>query len=660
MLLFIAFAALLAFPAMASALTADSSGTTSLAPTVQSDKADYPPGATVTLSGSNWQPGESVHINVNDDEGQTWSRNVDVTADQSGNISDSFNLPDWFVATYKVTATGAQSGVATSSFTDGNVNVKANLTGTETWTLVDGARYNNNNSCSPASDRQSSTVQSNVTLTGSNQLATAFGANANQTVRLTASASSSGGGTFVNWTDPSGNPVPAWNDPGTPAVETDKKVICVSGFNGSGTNVYTANYNHAPVANNDSLTTNEDTAGTVNVLTNDTDANNDTLTVTNNTSPLHGSVTRTGGSFTYTPDANYNGSDSFDYTVSDGKGGTDTGTVNVTVTAVNDAPVAVNDSYSVNEDGTLTKDAAAGALSNDTDVDGDTLTAAKVTGSGPAHGTLTLNANGSFTYTPNANYNGSDSFDYTVSDGKGGTDTGTVNLTVTAVNDAPVAQGDTYNTNEDTTLNVTAPGVLSNDNDVEGSTLTAVLVSGPAHGSVTLNANGSFSYNPANNYNGPDSFTYKANDGNLDSNTVTVSITVTSVNDVPTCENVAIETNEDEQGSVAPDCTDVDGDSLTYQIASQGANGTASVVSGDLKYDPNTNFNGNDEFTYKASDGTAASAAATVDVTVNAVNDAPEATDDSATTAEDTPKSINVLSNDSDVDGDSLSVSGVG
>jgi hypothetical protein len=99
-LLFIAFAALLlAFPAMASALTTDGSGTTtSLSPTIQSDKADYAPGELVTLTGSNWQPGESVNINVNDTYGATWSRNVDVTADASGNITDSFNLPNSFVS----------------------------------------------------------------------------------------------------------------------------------------------------------------------------------------------------------------------------------------------------------------------------------------------------------------------------------------------------------------------------------------------------------------------------------------------------------------------------------------------------------------------------------------------------------------------------------
>src|SRR5918993_602293 len=116
-LFFIVCAALLAVGGTAIAITADTSGNTAPAPTIQSDKADYAPGATVTLTGSGWQPGESVHINVNDDVGQTWSYNHDVTADASGNISDSFNLPDWFVAAYSVTATGS-SGTATTSFTD--------------------------------------------------------------------------------------------------------------------------------------------------------------------------------------------------------------------------------------------------------------------------------------------------------------------------------------------------------------------------------------------------------------------------------------------------------------------------------------------------------------------------------------------------------------
>jgi hypothetical protein len=121
-LFFIVCAALLAFGGTAMALVTDTSGntsgTTAPEPTIQSDQADYPPGGLVTLTGSNWQPGESVHINVNDTYGASWSRNVDVTADASGQITDSFNLPDWFVSDYDVTATGSQSGTATTTFTD--------------------------------------------------------------------------------------------------------------------------------------------------------------------------------------------------------------------------------------------------------------------------------------------------------------------------------------------------------------------------------------------------------------------------------------------------------------------------------------------------------------------------------------------------------------
>src|SRR5215216_4565615 len=120
-LLFIVCAALLALGGTAMAITADTSGNTAPAPTIQSDKADYAPGELVTLTGSNWQPGESVHIYVNDDVGQTWDYSKDVIADGSGNITHQFPLPNSFVAVYKVTATGAQSGVATTSFTDGTV-----------------------------------------------------------------------------------------------------------------------------------------------------------------------------------------------------------------------------------------------------------------------------------------------------------------------------------------------------------------------------------------------------------------------------------------------------------------------------------------------------------------------------------------------------------
>src|SRR6185295_7036394 len=127
--------------------------------------------------------------------------------------------------------------------------------------------------------------------------------------------------------------------------------------------------------------------------------------------------------------------------------------------------------------------------------------------------------------------------------GHGGSDTASVTVTVNPVNDAPVANADAYSTAEDTTLN--ASSVLANDTDADANVLTAILVSSVSHGSLTLNANGTFSYVPAANYNGPDSFTYKANDGTADSTTVTVSITVTAVNDPPVAVNDSYTGSED-------------------------------------------------------------------------------------------------------------------
>src|SRR5207249_331615 len=140
----------------------------------------------------------------------------------------------------------------------------------------------------------------------------------------------------------------------------------------------------------------------------------------------------------------------------------------------------------------------------------------------PTHGSLTLNGNGSFSYVPAANYNGTDSFTYKANDGQADSGSATVSITITGVNDAPLALNDSYTTTENTTLNVAAPGVLVNDSDLDPYTSLSRSLSQPTHGSLTLNGNGSFSYTPAANYNGTDSFTYKANDGLADSGIATV------------------------------------------------------------------------------------------------------------------------------------------
>jgi large repetitive protein len=266
-------------------------------------------------------------------------------------------------------------------------------------------------------------------------------------------------------------------------------------------------------------------------------------------------------------------------------------------------------------------------LANDGDLDGDSLSAALV--SGPSDGTLALNPNGSFFYTPAANFNGRDSFSYRASDGTLTSNLATVTITVGAVNDTPAGVADAYTTAEDTVLTVPAPGVLANDTDPDGTTLTAVLESGPTHGTLALNTNGSFTYTPSANYNGPDTFTYQASDGTARSNPATVTITVTPVNDAPTAADDAYTTAEDTALTVAApgvlaNNTDPDGDTLSAVAESGPSHGTLSHnANGSFTYIPDANFNGSDTFTYRASDGTLTSNLATVTITVTAVNDVP-------------------------------------
>lgn len=244
---------------------------------------------------------------------------------------------------------------------------------------------------------------------------------------------------------------------------------------------------------------------------------------------------------------------------------------------------AVNDSFAATEDTTLNQ-AAPGVLVNDV---GSTLTLAVVTP--PAHGNLVLNPNGSFSFAPTANYCGPDSFIYSITSGVD-SDQATASINVACVNDAPTATGDSYVVNEDTPLNQAAPGVLANDTDVDNATLTAGGATTPTKGAVTLNTNGSFLYTPNANACGPDSFSYKANDGSLDSTPVTVSIAITCLNDAPTAVGSMSSQSFNERQLVslpfATLFTDVDGDTLTYSVsgvpASLAINPGSGLLSGTL------------------------------------------------------------------------------
>jgi VCBS repeat-containing protein len=411
--------------------------------------------------------------------------------------------------------------------------------------------------------------------------------------------------------------------------------------------------NDSPVANDDSATTSENTPVSIDVLANDTDVdgNLDPTSVTVTTAASNGttSVNSVTGEITYTPNTSYVGGDSFVYQVCDT--GTpslcDTATVTLTVTVTNDPPVANDDGYTTDEDTLLTVP-APGVLGNDTDGDGDPLTA--VLDTGPANGSLTFNTDGSFSYTPDADFNGQDSFDYFANDSLvNSVIAATVSITVTAVNDAPVADDQSVSTDEDT-----AVGITLTASDVDGDPLTYSIVSGPSNGSLS-GSPPSVTYTPNADFNGGDSFTFQANDGGLDSNVATVTITVNAVNDSPVADDQSVSTDEDTAVGITLTASDVDGDPLTYSIVSGPLNGALSGTPPSVTYTPNADFNGGDSFTFQANDGSADSNVATVSITVNPVNDPPVANDDSASTPVDTLVVVDVAANDVDVEGLDLS-----
>ncbi len=385
------------------------------------------------------------------------------------------------------------------------------------------------------------------------------------------------------------------------------------------TNTY---HNSAPIAISDAYSTDEDVTLTVDeaagVLVNDSDPEGDDLSVAlAGGQPANGQVTlNADGSFEYVPDANFNGVDTFTYTAFDGVEETAEVTVTITVNPVNDAPVAQNDADNTNEDTPVTTSDVRG---NDSDVDGDSLIVSAFDAASIEGGTVVNNGDGTFTYTPPANFAGSDSFTYTISDGSL-EDTATVTIEVSSQNDAPVAVADAYEIDEDTTLTKDAvAGVLDNDSDTDNDALTAVLDTDVAHGTLTLNSDGSFEYTPAENYEGSDSFTYHVEDeSGASSNEVTVTITVKPVNDAPVAADQNIGTGINIPKSGAVSATDVDGDSLIYELASSTSNGVLDFLpNGLFNYVPAINFIGNDFFTFFANDGEEDSNVATVTIDVS-------------------------------------------
>jgi len=525
-------------------------------------------------------------------------------------------------------------------------------------------------------------IQTSVTVTGGT-----FTYNGDGTVTFTPNANFNGTATTDYQVCDTGTPTPVQCDVATITVTVNA-------------------VNDPPVANDDSQTTPEDVAPTFSITANDTDVDG-TINLAsvdlNTTLPgIQTSVTVTGGTFTYngdgtvtfTPNANFNGTATTDYQVCDTGTPTpvqcDIATITVTVNAVNDPPVANDDSQTTPEDMATT----FSITGNDTDTDGtidlasvdlNTGVAGIQTSVTVAGGTFTYNGNGTVTFTPNANFNGTATTDYQVCDTGTPTpvqcDVATITVTVNAINDPPIANDDSQTTPEDmaTTFSITA-----NDTDVDGTIdltsvdlntgvagiQTSVTVTG---GTFTYNGNGTVTFTPNANFNGTATTDYQVCDTGtptpVQCDVATITVTVNAVNDPPVANDDSQTTPEDMAAtfSITANDTDTDGTinlaSVDLNTGVAGIQTSVTVTGGTFTYNgdgtvtftPNANFNGTATTDYQVCDtGTPTPVqcdVATITVTVNAVNDAPDAVNDVITINEDISTPINVPANDTDVEG---------
>ncbi|HCE4791005.1 TPA: tandem-95 repeat protein, partial [Vibrio parahaemolyticus] len=414
----------------------------------------------------------------------------------------------------------------------------------------------------------------------------------------------------------------------------------------------TVNFTVAPVADivADKATVVEDTPTIIKVLGNDTfEDDGKVVSLDTNNGPANGTVSvNPDGSVTYTPNDNYHGTDSFTYIVTSG-GVSESTTVNVDVTPENDAPVAKDDTTITDEDTPVTID----VLPNDTDVDGDKLSiqSASVV---EAQGKVEI-VDGKLVFTPAENFNGDAEITYTVTDGSL-TDQTTVKVTVNAVNDTPVVES---NIADQTLAEDFTPYSIDLNtafSDVDGE--LTFSVSGNSNIQVAI-VNGIATFTPTADWNGSEALTFTATDPSGESVSQTVNFTVAPVADIVADSARVVEDTPTIIKVLGNDTFEGDDKVVSLDTNNGPANGTVSVnPDGSVTYTPNDNYHGEDTFTYIVTSG-GVSESAIVEVNVTPVNDAPVAKDDIATTQEDTAVTIDVLPNDTDVDGDKLSIESV-
>jgi cadherin-like protein/Big-like domain-containing protein/transglutaminase superfamily protein len=368
--------------------------------------------------------------------------------------------------------------------------------------------------------------------------------------------------------------------------------------------------NDPPVALDAAIVLDEDTVYDGRLVA--TDVDNTFLVYALVDPPAHGTVTvdPASGAFTYHPDPDYDGSDAFSFVASDGEASSAPATVSITVTPVNDPPVARDQAVVTDEDTPFSGVLVA------SDVDSPVLTYAIA--DPPAHGTVTLDgASGAFTYQPARDYNGPDGFTFVAIDGEASSAPSTISITINPVNDPPVAQDQVLQLDEDSTL----AGVLV-ATDVDSPTLTYALILPPHHGKISLDrASGAFVYRPEPRFAGPDWFAFVASDGQALSRPGKVSITVRPINNVPIAEDQILTVGAGGTIVGRIDATDADNDSLSYQLASLPTSGTLDFdpATNLFTYTPAPGYVGNDAFQFTASDGSSTSAPGTVSISVTGI-----------------------------------------
>jgi hypothetical protein len=400
-------------------------------------------------------------------------------------------------------------------------------------------------------------------------------------------------------------------------------------------NILISPVNDAPLANSTSLTTNEDT--NLAFVLSASDPEGSALTYTILSAPAKGTLTGTPPNLTYRPAANVSGSDSLTFKVSDGDLESGTATVSVSITAVNDAPVANSGSATTAEDTPVPATLWA------SDVEGSSLTYSIVTP--PTKGTLS-GTPPNLVYTPAPNANGTDAFVFRVNDGTANSANANFSILITAVNDAPVANAASLTTSVNNATAVTLSGA-----DVDGDPLTYTILSQPTKGTLAGTAP-NLTYTPGTGITGSDSFTFKVNDGTVDSGTATVNLSIVVGNAVPTALAQSVTATEDTAKTITLAGTDPEGSPLTYAVVNQPTKGTLSGTPPNLTYTPQLNYSGADSFTFRVNDGAANSANATVTINVTAVNDAPVATPRSVSTPRN--NSVAVVLAGTDVEGSAL------